>query len=165
MFFKCGLIVDDSRRSLNQGKVEPDVQAQCSVGPPGLSLVQSHPGPALALQGEGRRSGVAPAPCIALGGGRWELLFRACGVCGPLWLCLVICSSQEARGCLGTVCLEWFSVYSEIIGVLGLVLLSSLSIMLFPWLCHLCVTNVLLHFCNAEIKVLTFFQFHWMQFI
>lgn len=95
---------------------------------------------------------------------RWELLFRASGVCGPLRLCVVACSSQEACGCLVTVCFEWFSVYSEIIGVLGLVLLSSFTIMLFLWL-YLWVTNVLLHFCNAEIKVLTFFQFHWMQFL
>lgn len=35
-----------------KGKVEPDVQAQCSVGPLGLnrSMVQSNPGAALALQ-------------------------------------------------------------------------------------------------------------------
>lgn len=63
--FKCGLSVDDSRSSLNQEKLEADVQAQCSAGPPGLSMVQSHPGAALALQGEGRRSGMAPGPCDA----------------------------------------------------------------------------------------------------
>lgn len=123
------LSVDDSTRSLNQGKVEPDVQAQCSCGPTRTEHGAEPPGAALSLQQ--RADLVWPLDPALL-----EEVGAFVQSLWSLWptLTLVTYSSQEACGCLGTVSLEWFLVYSEIIGVLGLVLLSLLTIMLFFWL-------------------------------
>lgn len=109
----------------------------------------AEPAAAVALQAEGKRFGIDQEQGVGWGGG------------GSLWA-----ESVEVVACfaftwwqallkkklLGAYVVfahrQWCSVYSETVSVLGLVLLSPLTITWMFWML-LWVTNVLLHFCNA----------------
>ena len=113
----------------SRGKLEADVQAQCSVGPPWLSrtVVQSQQQPWLCRQRA--RDLVQPRDKGLL---EEEVVAFEQSLC-RLWPVLTshggkLFSRRNLGDYVAFAHRLWFSVYSEIVSVLGLVLLSPLTI-------------------------------------